>query len=897
MHRTFSEKIFSALSSMPNFLKGQTWERILSWRFWSYLNEGLLLPLHLYFQPSTFLTEHEEPTIELSIRMKLWRKGANWGEEILRREVLKAFRPSIFSMLWALPLIGVLTALGYSIDTAQVLIGIIVGLTVGFVVARDIRLDNISEVGLLGLFLGLLIGLSITIPKGLSLSIESGLTFGIILGVATGLRQSEMISGASTLAILILSVIPVIILIRVGNAISFLLIPCMVAGIVSGVRYGGFGGLCIGISLGLVGGVTEGDSHNLISAALMGVTNGLLLSFIEKTVFKNEKFVGLLWCVMMVFFLMQFTPFQSGLVFGIAGVFVLYHLHLFPLQASITSLGWVLTRLNPDRFSAMIWRILPIRWDETILLPLPGIVSILVSLNQVEPKLGKAAISSLNSHPYQGSRARKVLVKIYKEEAKLVTSLSSLAVFGRGLDWVSSENKLKPSTQRLLSHLVDISSEVKSAMESNSATNKVRRLTAAIEMLRVIRLQSGDFALALANWPDVLSRGLEEAKRQQLTEEPIPQVYVSDGRPIKFPDGFTQGLPFKGRTALFRQLETALGGRRDERTTYVLYGQRRTGKTSVLVQLPRRLGSQIIPIFLDMQSEKLGGASSIIGFLNGLIEVVREEALRYRGIVLPEIDVRALAIDPFRALGHWLDQVESRLGEATLLLCLDEFEVLEDGLHAGRLDTRILHTIRNIVQHRNQIAILLSGSHQIGELPPHWASALITTTVMIVSFLAETDARELIEQPIPNFPMIYSPEAVDLIIWLTHCQPYLVQLLCALLVERMNIARRIPPESVVTVEDVKSVVPLSLERGQNYFIDLWRTQTGNDLARQVLTKIVSSSKEQISPAKLRRIERDESLLHEALATLLRREIIERINSSYRITVPLISEYVRCETLL
>ncbi|MGZ5052963.1 MAG: hypothetical protein ACXWF8_18810 [Methylobacter sp.] len=85
-----------------------------------------------------------------------------------------------------------------------------------------------------------------------------------------------------------------------------------------------------------------------------------------------------------------------------------------------------------------------------------------------------------------------------------------------------------------------------------------------------------------------------------------------------------------------------------------------------------------------------------------------------------------------------------------MLLCLDEFEALETGIAAGRFDELILTCLRNIVQHRRRVDVLLSGSHQIDELSPHWASALINTLSLPISFLEENDVCDLIEHPIAN---------------------------------------------------------------------------------------------------------------------------------------------------
>jgi len=558
--------------------------------------------------------------------------------------------------------------------------------------------------------------------------------------------------------------------------------------------------------------------------------------------------------------------------------------------------NWSLVRFAPD-LSTTLWRLSPVRWDKVILPPLPGLTGLLVTLYRTDPVLGRAALAEVAAHRYQRRAAHKALIQLANEEARLATSAPALAAFGRGLGWLSEDTPLPDSVRGRVFGMRDVSREVASALVSDSATNRVRRLEDAAERLDDLRLDPGEFDKALAQWAQIITTELKSARRRQREEEPIPQVYISDGRPIRPAGRSGQATPFKGRTTLFRQLETALGGGEGRRATLLLYGQRRTGKTSVLLHLPQRLGSQMVPVFVDFQSSKLSGAGDVVGLLRGLTEEVIAEAHRHRGISLPDIDRQALSDDPYPALGRWLEKVERKLGQRTLLLCLDEFETLEEAIREGRLDTRILSTLRNVVQHHPQIAVLLSGGHQIEELPPRWASALISTITLPICFLEEQDARELIEQPVAGFPAIYAPVAVERILHLTHCQPYLVQLTCALLVERMNAEHRIPPDSFVQAEDVEAVIPLALERGGNYFIDLWHNQAGSDVARHVLEALACAPETEMSRAEIRQVGRDERALRESLATLLRREIIERTDDGYRITVPLVAEYARRQVLV
>src|SRR5690606_17312417 len=151
----------------------------------------------------------------------------------------------------------------------------------------------------------------------------------------------------------------------------------------------------------------------------------------------------------------------------------------------------------------------------------------------------------------------------------------------------------------------------------------------------------GPFGAPLAQWAKVLDQAIEQAKARQHQEEPIPQVFIRDGRPLLS----EQELAFKGRQSLFRQLEQALGGQSGQRSTLLLFGQRRVGKTSALHQLPLRLGSHILPIFLDLQDLRLGSAESSAGLLAGMATQIR--AALPNALQPPPIDPQRLEREPY----------------------------------------------------------------------------------------------------------------------------------------------------------------------------------------------------------------------------------------------------------
>lgn len=176
---------------------------------------------------------------------------------------------------------------------------------------------------------------------------------------------------------------------------------------------------------------------------------------------------------------------------------------------------------------------------------------------------------------------------------------------------------------------------------------------------------------------------------------------------------------------------------------------------------------------------------------------------------------------------------------------MDEFERLSEVVDVTG-NRAPLNFLRNVLQHRRQWTLLFSGSHKISELPSYWNDYLINTRTIRVSYLDNESARELILEPVKDFPTIYTPEAVDEILKLTRCQPYLVQLLCYEVVELLNRdirANKRQLEAIcrdakfrVSIADVQAVIPTVLERGEQYFRELWTSLQESD--RNFLRRLI-----------------------------------------------------------
>ncbi|RRR73802.1 MAG: hypothetical protein EI684_08325 [Candidatus Viridilinea halotolerans] len=392
----------------------------------------------------------------------------------------------------------------------------------------------------------------------------------------------------------------------------------------------------------------------------------------------------------------------------------------------------------------------------------------------------------------------------------------------------------------------------------------------------------------LATWQRVLAETLAQAEAASRASGHLANPFRSAGNPLD-PRTSDDTALFKGRASLFRQLEGILSDA-GRRPPPLLVGGRRNGKTSILRFLPTRLSSRIAPAFVSLQKP----ADGLIGLLGRLADAITAELQRTPGLgVPPLLDRKQLQQDAFAAFGVWMDALERWLDQRVLLLAIDEYEALEEGMGRGCYDERILALLRSLIQDRRQIAVLLSGVHELDELAPIWASRLINTVPLRVGFLVEDDARALLREPAPAFPPATLAAVSDTLLARTHCQPYLLQVYAYSLVEHLNETGR----RSATEADVAAVEELVLTRATSYFSDQWRTESGGPLGEQLLAALAQRGP--MDAEALRALVSDEANFTRTLKRMTRRTIVIRDATSrrYTISIPLLATYIRRESAL
>ena len=286
------------------------------------------------------------------------------------------------------------------------------------------------------------------------------------------------------------------------------------------------------------------------------------------------------------------------------------------------------------------------------------------------------------------------------------------------------------------------------------------------------------------------------------------------GNPLELGDPL-----FMGRNDVVQKLGQAL--QKKYRPTFLLTGERRMGKSSILKQLPVLLGPRYLPVFYDLQTP--GMIASTAAFFATIAARI-ERQLRDRSLPVQKLE-RSLLDDAqqqrelqvYDLFDQWFAEVEQALEQVdrVLILTFDEFEKLEDAEERGTINLNLLFNwFRSVIHNRPHLALLFSGAKMVGDMGRSWAGYFVNVELIKVSFLRPIDAHKLIVHPRPN---IFNEETAREIMYITHCQPFLIQAVCKHIVENLNESSR----EQVTLEDVSASVKEVFESWGGYFWDLW----------------------------------------------------------------------------
>jgi type I restriction enzyme M protein len=380
---------------------------------------------------------------------------------------------------------------------------------------------------------------------------------------------------------------------------------------------------------------------------------------------------------------------------------------------------------------------------------------------------------------------------------------------------------------------------------------------------------------------------------------------------------------FFGRGLLIEQISRQVA---THGNVVLLEGNRRAGKTSILKHLE---GRAAIPGWLAIYSSLQGaeGATQAVGITTPDVfrEIARSIAtgLTRLGIDVPLPNGNVIAAgkpaigvaracregigteSPFADFREYLEGVLSLLEPHSLglVLMLDEFDKLQEGIDNGVTSPQVPENIRFLIQTYPKFSAILTGSRRLKRLREEYWSALYGLGISVqVTALDTLSARSVVTEPVRN-KLTYSNEAIERIVELTARQPYLMQCLCNGV---FDYAVRTKSHSITLgiVNDAAN----SLVRDNEHFASLWDyagagAETGRRRRQLILLLCAQSAKQGtavsfgILQEQLAQIgvDVDDEALVADLAYLRELELVDLLgeigDGHYRLAIPLMADWI------
>lgn len=467
---------------------------------------------------------------------------------------------------------------------------------------------------------------------------------------------------------------------------------------------------------------------------------------------------------------------------------------------------------------------------------------------------------------------------------------------------------------------------VKISLEPEWGSGSVKYLaengSEALGLQAVSPTSAGPFTL-LVNWSAQTLDGRQVDGSREIVFEVAPASALEES------PGMDLGAsPYVTGTALFPKDDIFFGReelldqiRRQITKTgnvVLLEGNRRAGKTSILRHLE---GVGPVPGWLGVYCSLQGpGGGDVTGVptVNVFREIASEIAngMTTLNIEVPLPDGSVLA--PGKKLGirkacrngiseehsydDFRDYAETALEvvsekQLSILLMLDEFDKLQEGIDNGVTSPQVPENIRYLVQSYPGFSAILTGSRRLKRLREEYWSALFGLgTRFGVTSLSPEAARRLVTEPVKG-RLVYSREAIDKAIMLTNRQPFLLQSLCNRV---FDMAAQLKIRSI-TLDVVEEAATL-LADDNEHFRSLW-SYAETDCRRFILGLI---HKESAGPDLLRfgfllellsthGVEVDEEALSGDLEFLRELELIDLVGESgsgyYALAIPLMGRWI------
>ena len=288
---------------------------------------------------------------------------------------------------------------------------------------------------------------------------------------------------------------------------------------------------------------------------------------------------------------------------------------------------------------------------------------------------------------------------------------------------------------------------------------------------------------------------------------------------------------FFGRDDVMQRIARHLGDG-DHANVILLEGNRRTGKTSILRQIGKTANlSGWIPVYCSLQDAESVATEDCFRLLarctgwslyDAGVETwfpglpARDPGKPFKLAFRSALAQAFAGGNAFETFRLYLSAAVETASPRRVLLMLDEFDKLQEGIDAGTTSPQVPENIRHLLQHQPGLCAIITGSRRLKRLREEYWSALFGLGYRVgVSALTEADARRLVTEPVAD-RLEYLPRARDRVVELCAGHPFLIQSLCSRVFDQMAEGN----DRIVTLDAVDRAAT-EMVRDNEHFRTLW----------------------------------------------------------------------------
>jgi len=434
----------------------------------------------------------------------------------------------------------------------------------------------------------------------------------------------------------------------------------------------------------------------------------------------------------------------------------------------------------------------PVAWDDLCSVPFPRLDRLLVAYAEQVPQAGLSEIERLiDSYPSQRMAALRARTTLLARAAAQRPSLARLHEALAGLP--EGSKGFLADIPRLRGFVAEVAAQQRQL-------DLVPRPVFREPLAHLLRVQIENFIGNVAGMREPLASEFRAAARQWLViadrqwhaaqaamaRTPTQPVFRAGDPVDRAQEAFVPRLAVTGEIERQLMLATGCPG-------LVLYGRRRTGKSTILRNLDQFLPNHAHIAVVSMQDPE--AFTSLAFFARRIAAAV---SMPWPDQPAPMPDQPGLA-GLFALLGRANERLLAE--NRRLLLALDEYENIDQKIAEGVFTEDLLATLRESIQTHRRIVWIFAGSHDITELThAPWTSYLVSARTIEVPLFTEAETRALLTEPLrysplwpqgdlrrPRFsPALWGEHGIERIHRESGGWPHLVQLIAETVVDLLN---------------------------------------------------------------------------------------------------------------